>query len=244
MRAGTVTPCTKQVCHRPGAPLKVYSARRGWLSRYWPRPGQQGNSFGSYGESHLVGGGELSGVGDKFLIGWSTDQRTERLTRKQQQDFDYSMFASRVVHIVRNCCALWPWRTGSASSGWSRGSTILLTRGQRPRDSRRLGALDKAACASKGGLRSSSINCSKKQDLGNTGGFDQDVSVHFSVGTETLSSTSCCPVPDWTVLLVCMQCYVKLFWISQPSRALFLRLFLFRGVIPKIIFLIPRKTCL
>jgi hypothetical protein len=45
-------------------------------------------------------------VGDQFLIGWTADQRTERLTGEEQQDFDYSVFASRIVHIVWNCIAL------------------------------------------------------------------------------------------------------------------------------------------
>jgi len=49
-----------------------------------------------------VGGGPLSRVGDNFLIGWST----KGLTREEQQHFDYSMFASRIVNIVWNCCAL------------------------------------------------------------------------------------------------------------------------------------------
>lgn len=147
-----LNPFTKQMCQPWGAPVQADSGRRRQILRYWPWLARK--FLRLLRRKVLSGRGPLSRVGDKFLIGWSADQRTERLTREEQQLFDYSMFASRIVHIVWNCCALWPWRTGSACSGWSRRSTVLLKMQRRRRGSRRLGAVDKTTSASKGRLSS------------------------------------------------------------------------------------------
>lgn len=147
-----LNPFTKQVCQPWGVPVQQASGRRRRILRYWPRLSRK--SLRLYGERYLVGGEPLWS-GRQCLIGRSVDQRKERLTREEHQHFDYSMFVSRIVHIVWNCCVPWPWRTGLASSGCSRGRTILLKIHRWRQGSRRLGAMDKAASASERGRLSS-----------------------------------------------------------------------------------------